>query len=180
MGGVGALGLRPCDSNHPRSSGGWREGCRPAWRAHCPAEREGGISSERDSEAASLGTRSLLCSMDRAAGWLGGVGGKRRGPQHRGSCEAGAGDGAALCTTALVSNAGSTPSCQPPNGAKLFLADSCDCLQLYPRSGRGFRAYRCVSPTASGCGTERSESSQHAGESAKVAGGCAVERSAAA
>ena len=33
---------------HPRSSGGWREGCRLVWRAHCPAGREGGISSERD------------------------------------------------------------------------------------------------------------------------------------
>src|SRR5207237_139490 len=47
------------------------------------------VSSERDSEAASLGTRSLLYLMNRAAGWLGGVGGRRRGPQCRGFTRSG-------------------------------------------------------------------------------------------
>ena len=36
-----------------------------------------------------------------------------------------------------------------------------------PGDRRGFRAYRCVSPTASGCGTERNESSQPAGDSGR-------------
>ena len=49
MGGVGAWG---CDPAHSESesgvAGGWREGCRRDWRAHCPAECEGGQSSERD------------------------------------------------------------------------------------------------------------------------------------
>jgi hypothetical protein len=47
------------------------------------------VSSERDNEAASLATRRCYMRLNRAAGWLGGVGGKRRGPQHRGSCGSG-------------------------------------------------------------------------------------------
>ncbi len=55
-----------------------------SWRAHCPPEREGRISSERDSEAASVATRLLLYTYHRATGWLGGVGGKWRGSPSTG------------------------------------------------------------------------------------------------
>src|SRR5690348_5774956 len=89
---------------------GWREGCLrvgalPATRCglcsatRAPPSARVGFSRKRDNEAASLRTRRLLYSMNRAAGWLGGVGGGRRGPINRGSCVAGAGDGEALSIT---------------------------------------------------------------------------------
>ena len=81
MGWVGGQGMRPRSIfSSQRSSSGWREGCRRDWRAHCPAGREGGNSSERDRLAVFLGHKALLCFVNRAAGWEGGAGGRRRGP----------------------------------------------------------------------------------------------------
>ncbi len=59
-----------------------------AARATVPHRAQGWVSSERDRRATSLGTsRSYL--VNRAAEWLGGVGGRRRGPQCRGCCASG-------------------------------------------------------------------------------------------
>ena len=49
--------------------------------------REGQLSSERDSEAASLATRRCYMRLNRAAGWVGGLGGRRRGPSTGGPAE---------------------------------------------------------------------------------------------
>jgi hypothetical protein len=84
---------------------GWREGCRIGWRAHCPTEREGGISSERDRQTVFLDTRRDYISMNRADGLFG----KRREPDIRGSCAAGAGVGAALNIITLVSEKSEHP-----------------------------------------------------------------------
>ena len=81
---------------------GWREGCLrvgalPATRCDsasnvCPTEREGGGSKQRDNEAASLATRSLLYTIHRAAEGLGlETCDEAAGTLHRGSCGAGAG-----------------------------------------------------------------------------------------
>ena len=63
---LGGAGVRGCDRAHFESvsavAGGWREGCRRDWRAHCPAGCEGGISSERDSGDARLNTRPCYVS----------------------------------------------------------------------------------------------------------------------
>ena len=45
-----------------------------------PDEREVRFSSERDRLAVFLGHKALLCFVNRAAGWEGGAGGRRRGP----------------------------------------------------------------------------------------------------
>ena len=90
MGWVGGQGMRPRSIfSSQRSSSGWREGCRRDWRAHCPAGCEGGISSERDRLADFLGHKALLCltQSGRRMDWW--VGGRRRGPRHRGSCASG-------------------------------------------------------------------------------------------
>ncbi len=122
-------GLRPRQTDFfQRSEGcGVKDG-RPAWRAHCPAEREGWISSERVRRARLSGHKALLSSVDRAAegcephlpacvapaaGWLAM---RRRGPVCRGfPRSAGYGNGAALRITALVSGSrkqGKTPGAQ--------------------------------------------------------------------
>jgi hypothetical protein len=80
-GGWGNWGSDPAHSESVSAvAGGWHDGCRRAWRAHCPAERESGNSSERDRPAVFLGHKALLCFVNRAAGWEGGAGGRRRGP----------------------------------------------------------------------------------------------------
>ena len=54
------------------------------------------------------GHKALLYLVNRAAGWLGGVGGRRRGPRcPRAPAPAGYGTGAARNITALVAGAGS-------------------------------------------------------------------------
>ena len=64
--------------------------------------RVGGDSSECDRLADFLGHKALLCvtQSGRRMDWR--VGGRRRGPRHRGSCEAGAGAGARVNIMALV------------------------------------------------------------------------------
>ena len=57
-------------------------------------------------------TRRCYTQMDRAVGWNGGVGGRRRGPGSGGPAPAGAGSGAALSITALVTDDGSKAGSQ--------------------------------------------------------------------
>lgn len=93
--------------HHSAKFVGWREGCRRDWRAHCPAGCEGGNCSERDSGDARLNTRRCYVSLHRAAGWDGGIGGRRRGPGTGSPAPAGAGAGARVNITALVFDRGS-------------------------------------------------------------------------
>ena len=64
---------------------GWRGGCRSDWRAHCVDGGGAGswqpaASSERDGRDRLVATRRCYMRLNRAAGWLGGAGGRRRGP----------------------------------------------------------------------------------------------------
>ena len=87
-GGWGIWGSDPAPTESVSAvAGGWHDGCRRAWRAHCPAEREGGISSERDRLAVFLADNACYVSLNRAAGWEGGAGGRRREPVAEGPAE---------------------------------------------------------------------------------------------
>ena len=66
--------------------------------------RRGGVSSERDSEAAYSGDKKVLSSNYRAAGWFGGLGREAAGtPVPRVHASAGYGMGEDLQITPLVS-----------------------------------------------------------------------------
>ena len=56
-GGWGIGAATPLKLNQAAKFGGWREGCRRAWRAHCPAGREGGTAVSVTGAAALLNTR---------------------------------------------------------------------------------------------------------------------------
>ena len=157
------MGLRPRDSNHPRSSCGWREGCRLVWRAHCPAGREGGISSERDRRSR-RGLRQdavVYNEPGRRVTSLGGEQGDGGDPFTGGPAKRVPVKGR-LCTQRLLYQTREAflhASRRTERSCFGGVADSYDCLQHSPRQRASRRAYRSVSPTASGCGTERNESS---------------------
>ena len=84
----------------------------PDWPWGAGSRRAGSVTRRRrrlwraKQARQASGHKALLYSMDRAAGWLGGVGGRRRGPQcPRAPAPAGYGTGAALSITALVAGA---------------------------------------------------------------------------
>ena len=191
----GGLGQRPRVPTRPRSSGGWREGCRLVWRAHCPAGREGGVSSERDRRVRRGLKQDAVVYNEpgRRVTSLGGEQGDGGDPFTGGPTKWEPVMGR-LCTQRLLyqtreaflhASRRTERRCQRHLP---ILAGSRTCLAgvirwdtgHYTRQRASRRAYRSVSPTASGCGTERNESSQPADKSAQVAGGCAVERSEAA
>jgi len=67
---------------------GWREGCGgtgaadAGWPWGPGSSRASGVTGPRGT----VDTRRCYMRLNRAAGWLGGDGGRRRGPQLRGSC----------------------------------------------------------------------------------------------
>ena len=66
------VSLRPRDSSITASEDrAWHEGCRPAWHAHCPDEREVRMSSGRDRRAARGHTTPHCATYIRAGGTRG-------------------------------------------------------------------------------------------------------------
>ena len=127
--------------------------------------------------------KALLCFVNRAAGWLGGDGGRRRGPVAGGPAERVPDMGRHEDITVLVFDRVSlggakgaqerAPSAKPclhaitPNGAnpnQRGRGPSLLASTRYAERGRSQRARMsaCLSPPASGCRTERSESGRPA------------------
>src|SRR6266576_2834363 len=79
-----------------------------------PDEREVRFSSERDRQSVFLGDKKLLYINEPGRWMVWRVRREAAGTQHRGSCEAGAGVGAALNITALVSEKCSKANTQTP------------------------------------------------------------------
>ena len=93
-------------------------------------------SSERDRRATSLGTRRSYILVNRAAGWLGGVGGRRRGPGTGGPASAGAGGGEAAHITALVAGSRKASFMTRPERSEVE-AGARGCMLHFPSRGAG-------------------------------------------
>ena len=92
-----AAGMVPCDPATLNQSAKRGHGMKDAGRpgaGTAPDEREVRESSECDRPSDFLGHKAMLCFINRAAGWEGGAGGRRRGPIAGGPAAAGAGNGA--------------------------------------------------------------------------------------